>query len=711
MSAISNLQQALNCAGKCDCCNKLESEIAALRAEIARIPRVNEAAIINTAKIQAKDLIMPLAISYVLSQLKPIQVLITGLENGLFRLSGQITNILTELSALELTIANALKTAASALGISNQALKAVGELFAKLAPILNIIGTILNLVAVIETLETLGGRIDAVERGLEALGASVSGILGKLLGLQNRISANEATIGQVRGIALDAKSIGEGAARIAGDAYTAAGVAEADAKTAHRKAVGAQTTADGAVRNAKQANDNATTAYQKAIEAQATANNATTIANNATTTANNATKEATKADNHAGQAFAKALEALGVALTALSLYQAFKGIRGLQGIPGTNGRNGRNGIDGAPGITTVVQIPGEPGAPGRDGAPGRPGVGVQGRPGTNGINGKPGTNGINGRNGIDVNPADVAGLRALIIQQHAGTRANVNATTTGLVSGVKAFFTGQVAAVTVLITTKAAEATKLITDIAKNTYVEKALSVLTFAATIHNGIMLSSNLGMTLETIINQVLGIILPKGFDGTPLNVGEIINKSVEELLTEAVGEKNYKTISQDWAIANRIYAATSNVFNSLTNFANMILMGLEVIGGTCGHIANALKKWGVVGDTAYQFFNPQPNFHNKALVFLETANADASTILNVVQVPIMVQAAQEQLNQSVTDLNKAIGQAEGAKPGISPAEAILEKAKADIEKNSSPAIFSVSANFLQSVDWISNDDGGGE
>ncbi|MEH1906650.1 alanine-zipper protein, partial [Nostoc sp.] len=556
-----------------DSCAELSSEIAALRAEIARIPRVDEAAIINTAKLQAKDLILPIVFSYVLAQLKPVQELIFKLEGSLAGLSGKITNILGKLSALELSIANALKTAASALGISNQALKEIGELFAKIAPLLNLIGTVANILETIATLETLGSRIDAVERGLQALGASVSDILGKLLGLQNRISRNEATIGEVRGIAENAKGIGEGAARLAGDAQAAAGRAQGTANSALAKAGQAQSTADAANRNASQANENAKSAYQKAVEAQLTANQATTKANEATTTANRAT-------NKAGEAFSKAVEALGVALTAIALYQGLKSLRGLQGIPGINGRNGvdgRNGIDGAPGVTTVVQIPGEPGA---QGAPGRPGTnGFSGLPGRNGTNGSPGINGVNGRNGIDVNPADLAGLRALIITQHAATRTNINATSSGLVNGVKAFFTTQLAGITTLITA-----------IATNTYVEKAMSLMTLAVTIHNGFMLSSSLGQTLGTIVDQCVALVVPKGIDGQPISITHVLGGAVMDIVKNVVGTENYTTITTDLAKANRIYQAGVNVFNQVGNAVGILTSGLELIAGNTGKIGNA-------------------------------------------------------------------------------------------------------------------------
>ncbi|MEH2053338.1 collagen-like triple helix repeat-containing protein, partial [Nostoc sp.] len=180
--------------------------------------------------------------------------------------------------------------------------------------------------------------------------------------------------------------------------------------------------------------------------------------------------------------------------------RGLKGDRGDPGIPGIPGRQGIPGRDGLNGVTTVVTLPGTPGIPGRDG-----------RDGTNGINGR------DGRNGVDVNPADLGSLRALIVQQHAQTRQNINTTSQGLVAGVKGFFTTQLAGITALITA-----------IANNTYIEKALSVLTFAATVHNGLMLSNNLAQTLGTVIDQVLGFILPKGLDGNPISIGSVLGKA---------------------------------------------------------------------------------------------------------------------------------------------------------------------------------------
>ncbi|OYD93136.1 hypothetical protein CDG76_20805 [Nostoc sp. 'Peltigera membranacea cyanobiont' 210A] len=247
-----------------------------------------------------------------------------------------------------------------------------------------------------------------------------------------------------------------------------------------------------------------------------------------------------------------------------------------------------------------------------------------------------------------MNPADVASLRALIVAQHAATRTSINSTTSGLVGGVKTFFTAQLAGLTTLITA-----------IATNTYVEKALSVLTFAATMHNALMLSNNLAQTLGTIIDQVLGFILPKGLDGNAISINNVIGKAVHEIIADTIGEANYQEISQDWAKANRIYQAGVNVFNQVGNAVGLVTAGMEVIGGNVAKIGNGLKIWGVLGEKVYGWMNPQPNFKGKFFNFINTATAEANTIAMMVAIPIGISAAAIEINSSVGAVKKELDQ----------------------------------------------------
>ncbi|RCJ37644.1 hypothetical protein A6769_12135 [Nostoc punctiforme NIES-2108] len=606
-----------------------------------------------------------------------------GLVNGL---GSQVNALGRNIARVEAIAGEALTNAAKAIGISSEALNGIGRLAGRVAEIFNIIGTFAVLFEQIFTLNVLGGRIDAVENGLVQLGNDVSRILGKLLGLQNRIGANESLTAEVKNIALDAKGIGEAANLKAGAAQVTSARAQGIAESALGNARQAQLTADGAVRNAAIANDNATTAYKKANEAQGIGE---------------------QAKRFAGEALGKAGLALTTALTAIALYQGVKSLRGLQGIPGIPGRQGERGLQGVQGVpgrdgvTTVVTLPGTPGIRGQTGRQGVPG--------------------IPGRNGRDVNPAEAASLRALIIQQHAQTRANStvqhSTTRTTILTPILAAFAPVLALLKQIydIVSKASSAAQLallniinsklgaqvtggisglVTSVAQNTYVEKALAVLTFATTLHNALMLTNNLGQTLGSIINTILGLILPKGLDGTPIDIGAVLGKTTETLIKDAIGADNYIKLSQEWAMANRIYQASANVFNAITNAVSTLVNALEVIGSHVAKIGNALKKWGAVAERAYEWFHPNPNFSNKYFTFLNNAEAGANTIQTVVQVPVSIVEAKSQIDASNAEFKSAI---KGDKnpdgtpkqSGIATEENVDKKAEFDLAKEISKGL----------------------
>ncbi|MEH2369935.1 hypothetical protein [Nostoc sp.] len=617
-----------------------------------------------------------------------------GLVNGF---GGRVNALGNAISKLETAVGNALVTAAEAVGISKGALAATGKLAGQVLQIFNVIGTIFTILDGMATRELLGARIDAIESGLVQLGNSVSGILGKLLGLQNRIGRNEASTSEVRGIALDAKGIGEAANLKAGAAQVTSARAQGIAESALSNARQAQLTADGAVRNAAIANENATTAYNKANEAQGIGEQAKRIA---------------------GDALGKAGVALTTALTAIALYQGVKSLRGLQGIPGIPGRQGERGLQGIQGIQ---------GVPGRDGV--TTVVTLPGTPGPRGQTGRQGVPGIPGRNGRDVSPAEAASLRTLIIQQHTQTRLNStsqhSATRTTILTPILAAFAPVLALLKQIydIVSKASSAAQLallniinsklgaqvtggisglVTSVAQNTYVEKALAVLTFATTLHNALMLTNNLGQTLGSIINTILGLVLPKGLDGTPLDVGAVLGKTTETLIRDAIGADNYTKLTQEWAMANRIYQSSANVFNAITNAVSTLVNALEVIGSHVAKIGNALKTWLVLGQKAYEWFHPNPNFHNKYFTFLNNAETGANTIQAVVQVPVSIVEAKNQIDTSNAEFKSAIQgdkntDGSSKESGIKTEENKDKKAEIDLSKtNSQPFSFDFSDLF---------------
>ncbi|OYD90595.1 hypothetical protein CDG76_30695 [Nostoc sp. 'Peltigera membranacea cyanobiont' 210A] len=437
---------------------------------------------------------------------------ISGLRGVVNGFGAKLNAFGRAVATLEKAVGDALVTAAEAVGISKGALAATGRLAGQVLQIFNVIGTIFTILDGMATRIVLGERIDAVENAVVALGSDLSRVLGKLLGFQNRIGANEALTAQVKNIALDAKGIGEAAKLQAGAAQVTSARAQGIAESALGNAKQAQLTSDGAVRNAAIANENATTAYKQGVKAEGIGQQAAKLG---------------------GQALEKAGQALALATTAIATVQLVRSLQGLRGLKGDKGDKGDRGFQGAPGIlgrdgiTTVVQLPG------RDGKDGK-----------NGRDGKSGFPGRDGKDGKDMGQAEVFELKAFIATQHqqtqgvlgnaiAGIKASVNTGFATVVNASSAVVNGANLALLNVVNAKLGTQVTggiggLITKIAENSYIDKALAVLTFATTLHNALMLTNNLAQTLGSIINTVLGLVLPKGLDGNPIEIGAVIGKT---------------------------------------------------------------------------------------------------------------------------------------------------------------------------------------
>lgn len=199
--------------------------------------------------------------------------------------------------------------------------------------------------------------------------------------------------------------------------------------------------------------------------------------------------------------------------------------------------------------------------------------------------------------------------------------------------------------------------------------VQQAINILTLAATVHNAFQLSSNVLLTLETIIDQVVALIVPKDKDHQPVPIAQSLGAAVHELLSNFIPDQQLNSITAEWAQANRIYQAASNVYNQVSNAVGILSSGLELIGGNVAKIGNALKIWGVIGQKAYSFMNPQPNLKGKFFDFINNANTEAQTIMQVVAVPVAMAAAATAINDSTNQLAQALIQIPPTNPDGSP------------------------------------------
>lgn len=164
-NTILNLNQALQCISKCDCCDKMQQQINSLNQKINNlegkfIPRSEEPNIINKSVFKAEQLIMPAVGIVIADKISPVA-----------------------------------KLAADALALASKVSTALTKLLATLAPILPYIGAIIALLSSAGALKVLGWRIDALERYID----SIANDLSRAYGL----------IGRVKGIAENAEGLAE----------------------------------------------------------------------------------------------------------------------------------------------------------------------------------------------------------------------------------------------------------------------------------------------------------------------------------------------------------------------------------------------------------------------------------------------------------------------------------------------------------------------
>lgn len=211
----------------------------------------------------------------------------------------------------------------------------------------------------------------------------------------------------------------------------------------------------------------------------------------------------------------------------------------------------------------------------------------------------------------------------------------------------------------------------------------RVLSILTWVQTLHNAYMLSNNLGQTLLGAISNTLAAIGIKDAEGQPLNISEILGGQIDSIAKGVLGVTTWEEIKAEWKRANRIYQAAANIVWAFQSIGQSILNALEVVGSWIASVGNALRKFGVVGERAYGWMNPTPNFDNKFFTGLEAAENVVSQIDTVASEVLSVQETITQIGQQKAELQKAIGQEEGTLQKPKPPEAVTLKAGEETAK----------------------------
>jgi hypothetical protein len=170
----------------------------------------------------------------------------------------------------------------------------------------------------------------------------------------------------------------------------------------------------------------------------------------------------------------------------------------------------------------------------------------------------------------------------------------------------------------------------------KSNVFDRALGLLNLALGLHNALQLTNNIALTVESMMNNILGTIGLKDADGNEYEIGAIINKSVTDIVRSVVGGGNYSALSEEFKKANRIYQASSNLLSTIQSMQYAVQDSINTVGQYTGKIGNALIKYGALPEKAYDWMNDKFSLKvgrlgvlQKAVENLEGATTIASSL----------------------------------------------------------------------------------
>ena len=219
---------------------------------------------------------------------------------------------------------------------------------------------------------------------------------------------------------------------------------------------------------------------------------------------------------------------------------------------------------------------------------------------------------------------------------------------------------------------------------------DRILNILVLVSTIHNGYMLSRNLGETLISMINNVataagnaLGL---RDVEDQPIDIGPIIGSTIENIIKGLVGAQTLDGIKTGWKKYSAILNAAAMLMYTVQSLNQSIISALEIVGSNVAKIGNALKKWGEVSERAFGWMNISPNFNNPFFSLVERAEDRVSQLDMVAMETISAQEQVKQVGEMTEALQKSISEVEGGKLGKESPEATKVKAKEDASKSAS-------------------------
>jgi hypothetical protein len=212
-----------------------------------------------------------------------------------------------------------------------------------------------------------------------------------------------------------------------------------------------------------------------------------------------------------------------------------------------------------------------------------------------------------------------------------------------------------------------------------NTVVDKVIGLLNLMANVHNAAMLTTSIKDTLFEAISQGLGAIGIKSPEGSPIDINQAVNSSVENLLKGILGAEQYTGLKESWQKANRVIQSGAAIVNTTRSLYDSTRSLNELTGNNVGRIGNALKRDGVVSENAYKSMSENNNQVNSTMERLQNLEQGVSTLASITSEAYNIRENVDQLTKDREDFDKKIKDL----PPKTQIENLVVKAKENTEK----------------------------
>jgi cell division protein ZapA (FtsZ GTPase activity inhibitor) len=199
----------------------------------------------------------------------------------------------------------------------------------------------------------------------------------------------------------------------------------------------------------------------------------------------------------------------------------------------------------------------------------------------------------------------------------------------------------------------------------------RLMQLMNTIASLHNAAMLSRNLGQTLGEATSTVITAIgRATGFMSSEqsIDVNQLIGEAFNDFMKSAIGEEAWNGTKASFNRANRILSSASQIMSTLRGINDSRREILEWIGENTGKIGNALKRFGVVGESAYSWmperFNIQTRFEQRITRVREgvdTLDDAASSLSSVASETVNIMDEYQQLVEQRQQFEQLITSAE--------------------------------------------------